>query len=539
MVTELLALEFKSKRTLTALLVLSAINTGCSPEQSPSISSAPAANNLTAAKPAASTSTGKSQTLAHDAAKAESINNTQMGSWENKDEDNDGIPDEQDDYPFDASKQRYPTTTESTFNDNPAVATKVQYRFPFTLEGAFEERGDGDVYNIQIDQEVIDADEPITFLLLMDDLKYKPTISILDKNGRAIFEIKNNTVPLGAIGSLATVKFKTAGTYYIAIAEQNLAGGSSASYKLKAFIDKDYDGLPLALEKALSINEINPDTDGDGIYDGNEFYVKTFGDQQLDLDMDNIPNWLDSDADNDSIPDNVELLSDADSDGIGAFVDTDSDGNTISDNEEALDVNSPVDTDHDGVFNFLDRDDDSDGLFDVNDNKRMAKITLTDDFQVFALRYSDNLGVNLIDRSFPGERVFIQGQDLPVSDATLVIQNDSEIYNLKLTNFENDGFYVHLPETISDEEDFEYFISDGEQRSYSKYFRVSSHLTPIIQELASGSNYTGEQLTITGRNLQPNMVVHIGSITVSPDSVVNDQAVITIPSEATSNFIYV
>ncbi|QYJ83054.1 IPT/TIG domain-containing protein [Shewanella aegiceratis] len=463
----------------------------------------------------------------------------QVGTWENRDEDGDGVVDELDDYPFDASKQSYPTTTESSFNDNPAVATLVPGSFPFTLKGAFEERGDGDVYRIKVDQAVIDADNPITFLLLMDDFSYKPTISILDETGRAIFEIKNNAEPIGMIGTLASVKFQTAGTYYVAIAEQDLAGDTNANYTLKAFVDTDYDGLPQDVERALEINDANPDTDGDGVYDANEVYVKAFGSLQLDVDNDGIPNWLDTDADNDGLPDSLELLADVDGDGMGAFVDTDSDGNTIADNVEAVELDKPLDTDHDGVYDFLDRDDDSDGLFDINDNDRLTKIALTEAFQVFAVRYQDSLGISLTDRSFPGERVFVQGQDIPVADATLVLINGSEIYNIKLTDFENDGFYFYLPESISDEQDFEYYLTDGNQRSLSKYFRVSSPLTPIIEELSAGQYQAGDKITIRGRNLQPSMSVHIGTLTVSPDSVVDNQAIITLPAETTSGFIYV
>tara|TARA_R110002033_G_scaffold142405_1_gene180736 strand:- start:825 stop:1559 length:735 start_codon:yes stop_codon:yes gene_type:complete len=39
----------------------------------------------------------------------------QTGTWENKDEDGDGVPDDQDDYPFDAAKSEFFTLQESEF----------------------------------------------------------------------------------------------------------------------------------------------------------------------------------------------------------------------------------------------------------------------------------------------------------------------------------------------------------------------------------------------------------------------------------------
>lgn len=35
---------------------------------------------------------------------AKTIQPTNIGTWQNKDEDGDGVPDEHDDYPFDATK---------------------------------------------------------------------------------------------------------------------------------------------------------------------------------------------------------------------------------------------------------------------------------------------------------------------------------------------------------------------------------------------------------------------------------------------------
>jgi hypothetical protein len=76
----------------------------------------------------------------------------------------------------------------------------------------------------------------------------------------------------------------------------------------------------------------NHDTDGDGISDSIE--------GAADPDDDGIPNYLDTDSDDDSIPDGTEYRSndlnwsDYDSDGTPNYLDTDSDDDGVSDGEE-------------------------------------------------------------------------------------------------------------------------------------------------------------------------------------------------------------
>ena len=174
-----------------------------------------------------------------------------IGTWGNKDEDGDGVLDEQDDYPFDASRSSYSTTTENSFNDNPSVATEISSNIPFKVEGVIEENGDGDVYKFQVTKEIVEANIPITFLLLMENLSFISTMSILDRNGIVIFEIKNNSEPLGQVEAISSIMFTSPGTYYIAIAEINLKGDPSARYILKAFNDTDFDGLSNTLPDEL------------------------------------------------------------------------------------------------------------------------------------------------------------------------------------------------------------------------------------------------------------------------------------------------
>ncbi|MGB1201761.1 MAG: hypothetical protein ACPG5R_09370, partial [Cognaticolwellia aestuarii] len=50
---------------------------------------------------------------------------THIGTWQNKDEDGDGVPDEQDDYPFDATKTTMSVVQEQEFNNNVGQANPV------------------------------------------------------------------------------------------------------------------------------------------------------------------------------------------------------------------------------------------------------------------------------------------------------------------------------------------------------------------------------------------------------------------------------
>ena len=99
------------------------------------------------------------------------------------------------------------------------------------------------------------------------------------------------------------------------------------------------------------------DSDNDGILDcfeAGDRYIDTPAD---DADGDGIPNFRDLDSDNDGIPDGLEGTADPDGDGLGNFVDTDSDGDGIPDAGE-----NAGDLDGDGIPNSSDPDLDGDGI---------------------------------------------------------------------------------------------------------------------------------------------------------------------------------
>jgi hypothetical protein len=126
--------------------------------------------------------------------------------------------------------------------------------------------------------------------------------------------------------------------------------------------DSDNDGLPDASEGRGDVdkdgypNYLDRDSDGDGIADG----VEKTGDP----DKDGKANYVDTDSDGDGIDDKIEGTKDSDKDGIPNYLDTDSDNDGIPDRIETAD-----DLDKDGVANYLDLDSDGDGINDSVEGK--------------------------------------------------------------------------------------------------------------------------------------------------------------------------
>jgi hypothetical protein len=121
--------------------------------------------------------------------------------------------------------------------------------------------------------------------------------------------------------------------------------------------DSDNDGLPDAAEGRADSdgdglpNFLDKDSDNDGIADAVE--------KMVDSDKDGKPNCMDTDSDGDGIEDKLEGLADTDADGKPNYLDTDSDGDDIFDK-----VEGSQDRDGDGLPNFLDLDSDGDGIPD-------------------------------------------------------------------------------------------------------------------------------------------------------------------------------
>ena len=130
---------------------------------------------------------------------------------------------------------------------------------------------------------------------------------------------------LGGIGAAGAIAAGSGG---------GSGGGLSSNNSHPSDYDSDHDGVNDADEKAAGLDPHNPDTNGDGILDGDE-----------DSDGDGIPNKNESDTKKTGI--------------------TDKDGNGKSDITEGTDANgnptSPKDSDDDGISDDKDTDLDNDG----------------------------------------------------------------------------------------------------------------------------------------------------------------------------------
>jgi len=112
----------------------------------------------------------------------------------------------------------------------------------------------------------------------------------------------------------------------------------NADYSIDDFVDNNGNGLSDDVEAfPLSI----PDTDGDGI-----------------------PNYLDVDSDQDGVPDIIESQG-IDQDNDGRIDDVTDINNNGVDDATQLAGALPLDTDGDGVPNYLDSDSDNDGISDI------------------------------------------------------------------------------------------------------------------------------------------------------------------------------
>lgn len=155
------------------------------------------------------------------------------------------------------------------------------------------------------------------------------------------------------------------------------ADGDGVGDNFEKWGDVDNDALP---------NYIDTDSDGDGIQDawegaercwtctdadkidnngdGWDDRIQFAGFKPKDTDLDGTWDFLDTDSDNDCVPDAAEGLNDVDHDGQFNFRDGDSDNDGIPDAVEAVTCAKPVDTDGDGARDFEDFDSDNDGMLD-------------------------------------------------------------------------------------------------------------------------------------------------------------------------------
>ena len=436
-----------------------------------------------------------------------------QGTWENKDEDRDGVPDELDDYPFDKGRSSYEVVVEEEFNNNLAVANVVESGVPFRVHGAIQQKLDMDLFKFNST-----GRKAVTVVLKSENSEFEPYVTIFNNSGESLTPVPTNYTPVGIVRSAVTFTLTTDGTYYLVVNDKQRRGAPGYTYQVHIFEDKDVDGLDDSLEPAFGLSNIVIDTDNDKIFDANEFYVYDYSDiYSHDVDKDGIPNWLDDDSDGDGILDSVEGVFDLERDGFASFVDLDSDGNGENDDSEVGSTNMmPKDSDNDGLYDFLDVDDDNDGLLDIHDNDPLnaLKVAMPGEPGYRNIVYTSYIynSEAIHDIHIAEEAHSISGRGL-IGTGFLVFDMGKGVppLNIPVTSNNSENITFLMPRNAKSI----YFVADG-FRSNRVAVNYSNERIAIINALNEQYFTEGTTIELTGKNFFEDTKVLIDDLIVEP-----------------------
>ncbi|WP_372757042.1 LamG-like jellyroll fold domain-containing protein [Mariniflexile sp.] len=206
-----------------------------------------------------------------------------------------------------------------------------------------------------------------------------------------------------------------------------------------------------------------------------------------DTDGDGLPDYLDIDSDNDGIPDNVEAQPTVGyiaPSGMGYGI-LDTDQNGVDDNY-GIGFTSLVDTDGDGIPDFRDSDSDNDGLLDIEENGMADAIVSFSDFDNDGLddifegsSTDDSIDVN-DDINIPAESVLpdtdndrlLPGGDLDYRDYFNVNPPDSATIDF-------DGVDDYLSSSLN--------LSGYDQATVMAWFRIDPTFSSLGTVISQGT----------------------------------------------------
>ncbi|WP_341503849.1 IPT/TIG domain-containing protein [Gallaecimonas sp. GXIMD4217] len=457
------------------------------------------------------------------------------GTWENKDEDGDGVPDEEDDYPFDPKKSSYPLFNDIEPNDNPSVAVVTGSSPGFRVSGTIIDDADnGDLYQFKATRGQV-----LTALLRTRAADFEPQVYISNADGEAldlgVITERGETNPLAI-----SVDIPADGLYNLSIIDRQSKGRADFTYEVVIFEDVDVDGVSDQLELAIGLMPDNQDSDGDGVQDLYEVLGLEAG-YGLDFDGDGVPNILDLDSDNDGLSDRVEGGSDIDGDGLGNLLDLDSDGNSIDDAVEAGDnPDYPVNADYDGLPDFMDLDDDDDGLLDTWDQERLVRVEPAD-WENGGIQITYAAGLydkgHVLGHYRIGDRLLLSGQSLDQArtDITVVLRGQGITTNLYPDRVTLEGIEFQMPEAAYDE----LFIVVNNKSSNSYPLSLKPKGTPILISESLLLVQPGDELRLQGEGFTEDAKVIFGGIGQVPSLVTPTEITVRVPDDVTAGDLYV
>ena len=302
------------------------------------------------------------------------------------DSDNDGITDS---YDVDATGgtdanndgiDDAVTIADITDTDGDGISDQIDFDsdgdgIPDALEGSVDTDGDGtpDYLDLDSDNDGILDDDEINDLATDGDLDGITDSYDVDATGG--IDANND----GIDDAVTVADITGADTDGDGISNQIDfdSDGDGIPDALEGTTDTDGDGIPDYLDldsdndgidDADEVDDLSGDTDGDGITDSYDVDQTggvdsnnngiddsfEFGANVTDTDGDGTPDNLDADSDGDGIPDALEGNNDTDGDGIPDYLDLDSDNDGIDDATEAVDLDA--DNDGDGITDSYDVD---------------------------------------------------------------------------------------------------------------------------------------------------------------------------------------
>jgi hypothetical protein len=468
------------------------------------------------------------------------------------DEDEDGVDDLVDAFPFDPLKTQYPVLTENEPNDEIGNATSIDWgEIPLKISGEFS--GPNDIEMIELPPNTEFAGYTLVFEGV-DDLKLG--ITRYDLNGE-IVETKNyvddQLMRGGFHPSAIHNVLRTTALYSdqetivkIEILEVGLDGAFPMPYTIRVFAEKDLDGIPDDIEDAIGSASYKPDSDGDTILDGDEsFSSSNVMHSELDSDDDGTPNYLDADSDGDGIPDANEGTLDADNDGQPNFIDPDSDGNGIEDSIEAIELMDPIDSDGDKVPDYIDLDDDNDRITDSFDADRLTGVFYQDSEEYPLIGSADTAledGTTIRDAVIPEGKVVVGGVGFSTGEEILVSlfsrkPNDNATWTTDGTFVDTFTVAFYAPQNLQRYNAM--VVTIGGRPSNEMMINVRSGDVPTIISAPAIYVVAGGYATLTARNVTPDTTARLNNIEIASTFISSTKIRVTIPANAQRGSLYI